>query len=61
MNLFELLIPCQQLLPRVRTPVPTARYQRLSLGESVHVFGGAGCQSLLKGKLQLTYLQSNAT
>jgi len=53
-------IPCQQLPPGVRTPVLTAGRQTLPLGERDHAFGGAGCQSLLKGKLQLTYLQSNA-
>jgi len=33
---------------------------RLPLGEREHAFGVVGWQSLLKGKLQLTYLQSNA-
>jgi len=56
MNLFVLPIPCQQLLPGVRTPVLAAGCQKLPLGEREHVFVGAGCQSLLKGKLQLTYL-----
>jgi len=52
--------PCQQLPPGVRTLVLTAGCQRLPLGEREHEFSVTGLQSLLKGKLQLTYLQSNA-
>jgi len=47
--------PCQRLPPGVRTPVLAAGCQRLPLGEREHAFGGTGCQSLLKGKLQLTF------
>jgi len=43
-----------------RTPVLTAGRQRLHPGERELPFGETGCQSLLKDKLQLTYLQSNA-
>jgi len=49
-NISVLPIPCQWLPPGVRTPVLTAGCQKLSLGERVHAFGGAGCQSLFKGK-----------
>jgi len=49
--------PLPTVAPGVRTPVLTAGRQRLPLGEREHAFGGAGCQSLLKGKLQLTYNQ----
>ena len=49
-----------KLLPGVRTPVLAEGCQILPPNECEHAFSGAECQSLLKGKLQLTYLQSNA-
>jgi len=47
------------LLPRVRTHVLTGGCHGLPLGERAHAFGGAGWQSFLKGKLQLTYSACN--
>ena len=57
-NIFVLPIPCQQLLPGVRTLVLTVGCQRLLLGEREHTFGGRGMPEFAQGQTP-THIQSN--